>query len=98
MVSAVFHHPSPSLESTEVDARQHAREFLLRQRARRQMAEIGAPLGQVQQGLQWMQKPTLPNAIWALTAASLLFGKTRTWGLKALRLMRLWCTLRAALF
>jgi hypothetical protein len=75
-----------------------AQSAMLRQRARRQIAEIGAPLEQVQQGLQWMQKPTLPNAIWALTAASLLFGKTRTWGLKALRLMRLWRTLRAALF
>jgi hypothetical protein len=48
--------------------------------------------------MQWMQKPTLQNAIGALTAASLLFGKTRAWGLKALRLLRLWRTLRAALF
>jgi len=75
-----------------------AQSAMLRQRVRRQIAEIGAPLEQVQQGLQWMQKPTLQNAIGALTAASLLFGKTRTWGLKALRLMRLWRTLRAALF
>ena len=75
-----------------------ARSAMLRQRARHQIVEIGAPIEQVQQGLQWMQKPRLHNAIWALTAASLLFGKTRTWGLQALRLLRIGRTLRAALF
>ena len=75
-----------------------AQSAMLRQRARHQIAQIEVPIAQVQQGMQWMQKPTLHNAIGALTAASLLFGKTRAWGLKALRLLRIWRTLRAALF
>lgn len=86
---------------TQLRERQNAlraQSAMLRQRARHQIVEIGAPIEQVQQGLQWMQKPTLHNAIWTLTAASLLFGKTRTWGLQALRLLRIGRTLRAALF
>ena len=41
------------------------------------------------------------EALLRMTAQDLLFGKTHTWGLKALRLMRLmrlWRTMRAALF
>jgi hypothetical protein len=44
-------------------------------------------------GMQWMHKAAPRNALWALTAASLLFGKTRPWGLKALRLWRFWRSL-----
>ena len=86
---------------TQLRERQNAlraQSAMLRQRARHQIAQIEVPIAQVQQGMQWMQKPTLHNAIWALTAASLLFGKTRTWGLQALRLLRIGRTLRAALF
>lgn len=71
-----------------------AQSAMLRQRARHQMATVVAPLAQVQQGMQWMHKATPRNALWALTTASLLFGKTRPWGLKALRLWRLWRSLQ----
>jgi len=67
-----------------------AQSAMLRQRARHQAATVLAPLDQVQHGMQWMHKATPRNALWILTAASLLFGKTRPWGLKALRLLRLW--------
>ncbi len=92
---------SPASRDTQLLEKQNAlraQSAILRQRAKDQIAEIGAPLAQVRQGMQWIQKPTLENAMWALTAASLLFGKTRAWGFKALRLLRLWRTLRAALF
>jgi hypothetical protein len=72
-----------------------AQSAMLRQRARRQITTLLAPLEQVQEGMQWMRKATPRNAFWILTAASMLFGKTRPWGLKALRLLRLWRTLGA---
>jgi hypothetical protein len=70
-----------------------AQSAMLRQRARHQTTTVLAPLEQLQNGIQWMHKATPRNALWALTAVSLLFGKTRPWGLKALRLLRLWRTL-----
>ena len=75
--------------------RQHAllaQSAMLRQRARHQIATLLTPLEQVQEGMQWMRKVTPRNAFWVLTAASMLFGKTRPWGLKALRFLRLWNT------
>jgi hypothetical protein len=72
-----------------------AQSALLRQRARYQTARVLAPLEQVQHGMQWIHQAMPRNALWVLSAASLLFGKTRAWGLKALRLWRLWRTLRA---
>lgn len=71
-----------------------AQSAMLRHRARHQTATVLAPLKEVQQGMQWIHKATPRNALWALGAASLLFGKTRPWGLKALRLVRLWRSLR----
>lgn len=70
-----------------------AQSAMLRQRARHQAATVLAPLEHLQQGMHWMHKATPRNALWTLTAASLLFGKTRPWGLKALRLLRLWRSL-----
>ncbi len=81
--------------------RQHAlraQSAMLRQRARHQIATVLAPLEQAQHSMLWMNKALPRNALWALAVASLLFGKTRTWSIKALRLWRLWRTLRAALF
>ena len=65
-----------------------AQSAMLRQRARHHIATVVAPLEQVQLGMQWMHKAAPHNALWALTATSLLFGKTRPWGLRALRLWR----------
>ena len=84
--------PSASRDAHLRD-RQHAllaQSAMLRQRARHQSATLLAPLEQVQEGMQWMRKATPRNAFWVLTAASMLFGKTRPFGLKALRLLRLW--------
>jgi len=71
-----------------------AQSALLRQRARHQTATVLAPLEQVQHGMQWIHQAMPRNALWALGAGSLLFGKTRAWGLKALRLWRLWRSVR----
>jgi len=71
-----------------------AQSAMLRQRARHHIATVVAPLEQLQQGMQWMHKAAPRNALWALAAASLLFGKTRPWGLKALRLWRFWRSLQ----
>ena len=87
--------PSASRDAHLRD-RQHAllaQSAMLRQRARHQAATLLAPLEQVQEGMQWMRKATPRNAFWVLTAASMLFAKTRPFGLKALRLLRLWRTL-----
>jgi len=70
-----------------------AQSAMLRQRARQQTTTVLAPIEQMQNGMQWVRKATPRNALGALTAVSLLFGKTRPWGLKALRLLRLWRTL-----
>ena len=86
----------PISRDTQLLERQNAllaQSAMLRQRARRQITTLLAPLEQVQEGMQWMRKATPRNAFWVLTAASMLFGKTRPWGLKALRLLRLWRTL-----
>jgi hypothetical protein len=69
-----------------------AQSAMLRQRARHQTATLMAPLKQVQEGMQWMHHATPRNVLCLLTTASLLFGKTRPWGRKALRLLRLWNT------
>jgi hypothetical protein len=87
---------TPVSRDTQLLERQNAllaQSAMLRQRARRQITTLLAPLEQVQEGMQWMRKATPRNAFWVLTAASMLFGKTRPWGLKALRLLRLWRTL-----
>jgi len=88
---------SPSVSrATQLLERQNAlraQSAMLRQRARHQTTTVLAPLEQLQNGMQWMHKATPRNALWALTAVSLLFGKARPWGLKALRLLRLWRTL-----
>ena len=87
---------TPASRDTQLLERQNAllaQSAMLRQRARRQITTLLAPLEQVQEGMQWMRKATPRNAFWVLTAASMLFGKTRPWGLKALRLLRLWRTL-----
>ena len=84
---------TPVSRDTQLLERQNAllaQSAMLRQRARRQITTLLAPLEQVQEGMQWMRKATPRNAFWVLTAASMLFGKTRPWGLKALRLWRLW--------
>ena len=84
---------SPASRDAQLVERQNAlrtQSAILRQRARHETATLLAPLAQVQHGMQWMRKATPRNALWALTAVSLLFGKTRPWGLKALRLLRLW--------
>ena len=89
---------TPVSRDTQLLERQNAllaQSAMLRQRARRQITTLLAPLEQVQEGMQWMRKATPRNAFWILTAASMLFGKTRPWGLKALRLLRLWRTLGA---
>ena len=86
----------PISRDTQLLERQNAllaQSAMLRQRARHQSATLLAPLEQVQEGMQWMRKATPRNAFWVLTAASMLFGKTRPFGLKALRLLRLWRTL-----
>jgi hypothetical protein len=86
---------TPVSRDTQLLERQNAllaQSAMLRQRARRQITTLLAPLEQVQEGMQWMRKATPRNAFWVLTAASMLFGKTRPWGLKALRLLRLWRT------
>lgn len=85
----------PVSRDAQLHDRQHAllaQSAMLRQRARHQAATLLAPVQQVQEGMQWMRQATPRNALWVLTAASLLFGKTRPWGLKALRLLRLWNT------
>jgi hypothetical protein len=87
---------TPVSRDTQLLERQNAllaQSAMLRQRARRQITTLLAPLEQVQEGMQWMRKATPRNAFWVLTAASMLFGKTRPFGLKALRLLRLWRTL-----
>ena len=86
----------PVSRDTQLLERQNAllaQSAMLRQRARHQSATLMASLEQVQEGMQWMRKATPRNAFWVLTAASMLFGKTRPFGLKALRLLRLWRTL-----
>ena len=86
----------PVSRDTQLLERQNAllaQSAMLRQRARHQSATLLAPLEQVQEGMQWMRKARPRNAFWVLTAASMLFGKTRPFGLKALRLLRLWRTL-----
>ncbi len=85
----------PVSRDAHLHDRQHAllaQSAMLRQRARHQAATLLAPLEQVQEGMQWMRKATPRNAFWVLTAASMLFAKTRPWGLKALRVLRLWNT------
>jgi len=85
----------PVSRDAQLHDRQHAllaQSAMLRQRARHQAATLLAPVQQVQEGMQWMRQAKPRNALWVLTAASLLFGKTRPWGLKALRLLRLWNT------
>ena len=85
----------PVSRDTQLLERQNAllaQSAMLRQRARRQTATLLTPLEQVQEGMQWMRKVTPRNAFWVLTAARMLFGKTRPWGLKALRFLRLWNT------
>ena len=87
---------TPVSRDAHLHDRQHAllaQSAMLRQRARHQSATLLAPLEQVQEGMQWMRKATPRNAFWVLTAASMLFAKTRPFGLKALRLLRLWRTL-----
>jgi hypothetical protein len=87
---------SPASRDVQLLERQNAllaQSAMLRQRARHQTAAVLAPLEQAQEGMQWMRKATPRNALWLLTSASLLFGKTRPWGLKALRLLRLWNTI-----
>jgi len=87
---------TPVSRDTQLLERQNAllaQSAMLRQRARHQITTLLAPLEQVQEGMQWMRKAMPRNAFWVLTAASMLFGKTRPWGLKALRLLRLWRTL-----
>ena len=87
---------TPVSRDTQLLERQNAllaQSAMLRQRARRQITTLLAPLEQVQEGMQWMRKATPRNAFWVLTAASMLFAKTRPFGLKALRLLRLWRTL-----
>ena len=89
---------TPVSRDTQLLERQNAllaQGAMLRQRARRQITTLLAPLEQVQEGMQWMRKATPRNAFWVLTAASMLFGKTRPWGLKSLRLWRLWRALGA---
>ena len=86
----------PVSRDTQLLERQNAllaQSAMLRQRARHQSATLMASLEQVQEGMQWMRKARPRNAFWVLTAASMLFGKTRPFGLKALRLLRLWRTL-----
>ncbi len=86
---------SPASRDAQLLERQNAllaQSAMLRQRARHQTATLMSPLKQVQQGMQWMHQTTPRNALWLLTSASLLFGKTRPWGRKALRLLRLWNT------
>jgi len=86
---------SSGSRDTQLLGRQNAllaQSAMLRQRARHQTAMLTAPLKQVQQGMQWMHHATPRNVLWILTTASLLFGKTRPWGRKALRLWRLWNT------
>ncbi len=84
--------PSPSRDAQLLERQNalRAQSALLRQRARHQTAAVLAPLAQVQHGMQWIHQAMPRNALWALGAGSLLFGKTRAWGLKALRVLRLW--------
>lgn len=83
----------PVSRDAQLRDRQHAllaQSAMLRQRARHQTATLLAPVQQMQEGMQWMRQARPRNAFWVLTAASLLFGKTRPWGLKVLRVLRLW--------
>ena len=89
---------TPVSRDTQLLERQNAllaQSAMLRQRARRQTTAVLAPLEQWQDGMQGLQQATPRTALWALTAASMLFGKTLPWGLKALRLWRLWRALGA---
>jgi len=72
-----------------------AKSARLRQSAKKQTARILAPLQDAQQGMRWIRNRTIGQALLGFTAFSLLFTKTRRWGLQGLRVWRLWRSLRS---
>jgi hypothetical protein len=72
-----------------------AKSTRLRQSAKKQTARVLAPLQDANQGMRWLRHSTLGQALLGFTAFSLLFTKTRRWGLQGLRVWRLWRSLRS---
>ena len=70
-----------------------AQSAMLRQRARQQTAMLLEPLAPWHDVMRWLHSGMPCKALWALGASSLLFGKTRPWGVQGLRLWRLWRSL-----